>query len=140
MKPSFRKIIVAALLAGITSAVINSILFFLFRAIGLIDNTVFIRDNQPLTVLPVLIASLIPSLLAGVVFYLLARYTKNGYRIFSIIAIVGLLASFANPFMAIKGLPVSMGIAMNLMHIVVVVALLYFFKRTSGEEFKNALR
>jgi uncharacterized membrane protein YvlD (DUF360 family) len=129
MKPGFKSTIIAAAIAGVTAAIINSILYFLFLATGLISNSVFVQDGQPITVLPVIISSLIPSLLAGVVFYLLSRYTTNGYRIFSIIAIILLVISFANPFMAIEGVPLKMAIALNVMHIVVVASLLYFFKR-----------
>jgi hypothetical protein len=130
MKPTFKKIMTAAIAAGSTAALINSVLFFLFRALGLITDDVFVQDSQPLTVVPVILSSLIPSLLAGVVYYLLSRYMRNGFRIFSIVAVVLLLLSFANPFMGIPGIPVAMGIALDTMHIVVAACLLYVFKRT----------
>jgi hypothetical protein len=139
MKPSFKKVIRHAFLAGITAAVINSILFFLFSAIGIISDSIYIQDNQPLTLLPVVISSIVPSILAGMVFYLLGRYTRNGYKIFFIIAILLLIVSFANPFMAIKDITISMGVALNVMHIVVVLCLLYFFKKAVAVEvlYKN---
>ena len=133
MKTSFKSIITAAAVAGVISAVVNSILYFIFHATGVIPDDVYIQENQPLTLVPVLISSFIPSLLAGVVFYLLCRYTQKGFRYFSILAIILLLLSFANPFMAIKNIPLSMGIALNVMHIVVVTSLLYFFKRTKAD-------
>ncbi len=139
MKPSFKTIIRLAALAGVTSALINAVLFFLFNALGIISNTVFVQENQPLTVIPVLIASLLPSLLAGVVFFLLCRYTYKGYRVFSIAAIVLLLLSFSNPFIGIPGIPIGMAIALILMHIVVVGSLLYFFRRIKGSEVNVAL-
>jgi uncharacterized membrane protein YhaH (DUF805 family) len=73
------------------------------------------------------------------VFYLLGRYTRNGYKIFFIIAILLLIVSFANPFMAIKDITISMGVALNVMHIVVVLCLLYFFKKAVAVEvlYKN---
>jgi hypothetical protein len=140
MKPPFKTIIMAAALAGGVSALINSILYFIFHATGVISDNVYVQENQPLTLMPVIISSFVPSLLAGFVFYLFCRYTKNGYRYFSILAIVLLLVSFANPFMAIKDIPLGMGIALNVMHIVVVTSLLYFFKRTTAVEPKIALR
>ena len=133
MKPSFKSIITAAAVAGVISAVVNSLLYFIFHSTGVIPDDVFVQENQPLTLLPVVISSFVPSLLAGVVFYLLCRYTQKGFRYFSILAIILLLLSFANPFMAIKNIPLSMGIALNVMHIVVVTSLLYFFKRTKAE-------
>jgi hypothetical protein len=140
MKPSFKKSITAAALAGVTAAITNSVLFFLFHAVGVITDDVEVQDNQPLTVLPVLFSSIIPSLFAGIVYYLLSRYTKNGYRNFLILAVVLLFASFANPFVGIPGIPIGMGIALCLMHVVVVGALLYFFKKTRASELKPRLR
>jgi len=140
MKPSFKSIITAAAVAGVFSALINSILYFIFHAAGAILDNVYVQENQPLTLLPVLISSFIPSLLAGVVFYLFCRYTRNGFRYFFLLAIILLLVSFANPFMAIKNIPLSMGIALNVMHIVVVASLLYFFNRIKSADYKMALR
>jgi hypothetical protein len=140
MKPSFKSIITAAAVAGVISAVFNSILYFIFHAIGAIPDDIYIQENQPLTLVPVLISSFIPSLLAGVVFYLFCRYTQKGFRYFSILAIILLLLSFANPFMAIKNIPLGMGIALCVMHIVVVASLLYFFNRIKAVGYKIALR
>jgi drug/metabolite transporter (DMT)-like permease len=133
MKPSFKSIITTAAVAGVISAVVNSILYFIFHAAGVIPDDVYVQENQPLTLFPVVISSFVPSLLAGVVFYLFCRYTQKGFRYFSILAIILLLLSFANPFMAIKNIPLSMGLALNAMHIVVVTSLLYFFKRTKAD-------
>ena len=133
MKPSFKTIITAAAVAGVISAVVNSILYFIFHATGVIPDDVYVQENQPLTLLPVLISSFVPSLLAGVVFYLFCRYTRNGFRYFSILAIILLFLSFANPFMAIKNIPLGMGIALSVMHIVVVASLIYFFNRFKAE-------
>jgi hypothetical protein len=140
MKSSFKSIITAAAVAGIISAVVNSILFFIFHTTGAIRDNVYVQDNQPLTVVPVIFSSIVPSLLAGVVFYLFCRYTKNGYKYFSILSIILLLLSFANPFMAIKNIPLGMGIALNIMHLVVVASLLFFFKRVKAEYYKVALQ
>jgi hypothetical protein len=78
MKPSFKSTITAATVAGVISAVFNSILYFIFHATGVIPDNVYVQENQPLTLLPVLLSSFVPSLLAGVVFYLFCRYAKNG--------------------------------------------------------------
>jgi hypothetical protein len=139
MKPSLKTVFTSAALAGMAAAFINSILFVLFNTMGIIPDNVFVQENQPLTVVPVIISSIVPSLLAGVVFYLLCRYSNKGYRIFSTIAIILLILSFANPFIAIKSIPLGMGLALNAMHIVVVTALLYSFKRIKASEHKITL-
>ena len=127
MKPTFKRIIIAALNAGITASVVNSILFFIFQMAGIITDDIHIQKDQPLTIMPVIISTILPSLLAGIVFYLLTRYTKNGYRVFSVMAIILLLASFANPFLGIEGITIAMALSLNVMHVVVVASLLYFF-------------
>ena len=127
MKPTFKRIIIAALIAGITASVVNSILFFIFQMAGIITDDIHIQKDQPLTIMPVIISTILPSLLAGIVFYLLTRYTKNGYRVFSVMAFILLLASFANPFLGIEAITIAMALSLNVMHVVVVAALLYFF-------------
>ncbi len=77
MKSTFKTIITAAALAGIVSVVINSVLYFIFHAAGVITDNVYVQENQPLTLLPVIFSSIVPSLLAGVVFYLFCRYTQE---------------------------------------------------------------
>ena len=134
MKPSFKKIIAAAALAGIISAIVNSMLYSIFHAAGVISNEVYVQEHQPLTLLPVIFSSIVPSLLAGLVFYLFCRYSKDAYRYFSILAIILLIVSFANPFMAINDIPLAMGIALNVLHIVVVASLLYSFKHIKAEQ------
>ncbi len=69
MKSTFKTIITAAALAGIVSVVINSVLYFIFHAAGVITDNVYVQENQPLTLLPVIFSSIVPSLLAGVVFF-----------------------------------------------------------------------
>ncbi|GAB3167167.1 DUF6069 family protein [Telluribacter humicola] len=130
-KLSFGQAIKTGLSAGVVAAAINSVLFLLFRSLGLITDDVFVQPDMPMTVVPVIISSLVPSVLAGMVYYLLDRFTANGYRNFLILSIVLLLLSFANPFMMIPNVPVSYGIALDLMHVTVVVSLLYFLRRAT---------
>ena len=140
MKASIKTVMISAALAGGSAGLVNSILYFVFHALGIITDNVFVQENQPLTDVPVIISSIVPSLLAGVVFYLLCRYTNKGYRIFSILAVILLILSFASPFMAIPGIPLGMGLALSTMHVVVVASLLHFFRRTKGGGSGVALR
>ncbi|MFN5148618.1 MAG: DUF6069 family protein, partial [Flavobacteriia bacterium] len=50
-------------------------------------------------------------------------------KIFSIISIVLLILSFANPFMGIPNVTIGYGIVLNVMHVVVAFSLLFFLKR-----------
>jgi hypothetical protein len=127
-KLNFQQSLVAALKAAGAAAVVNAILFFVFRATGVLTDDVFVQPGQTLTLAPVIMASIVPTLIAGIVFFLIEKYTNSGFRIFSIVAIVLGLLSLTSPFMQIKDVPMGFGVVLDIMHIVVVAALLYFLK------------
>jgi hypothetical protein len=120
----------AAPLAGAIAAVINSVLFFIGSSSGLIDSSILIPGaNAPLTVVPVIASSIIPSIIAGLVLAGLNYFLSKPWRVFTIIAAVLLVVTFANPFMGIPGIPLGMGIWLNVMHVVVAGSVLYCFNR-----------
>ena len=131
-KLSFKPIIVAGLIAASVSAVVNTILFFVFQAAGVFTNDIMIQPNQPLSVIPVILSSIIPALIASCIFFLFEKYGKNGFKTFSIVSIILLVLSFANPFFGIPNVTVPYAIVLNLMHIVVAFSLLYFIKRAKN--------
>ena len=133
-KLSFKQSMMAGLLAAATAAVVNAILFFIFHAVGVITDDIMVQPNMPMTVVPVIISSILPALIASIVFFLIEKYSQNGFKIFTIVALVLMVITFANPFMGIPGITVPYGIALNVMHVVVVVALLFFINRAK----KNA--
>jgi len=122
----------AGLLAGLAAALINAVLFFFFRAAGVITDSVLLPDYRPLTVVPVILSSLIPALLGSVAYYLLVRFTRDGYRYFTIIAVILLILSFGNPFLGIPNVTVPYALALNVMHVVVAAALLYALRKFAG--------
>lgn len=128
-KVSFGSSVKAGLFAGLAAIVINVILFFIFHAAGVISDTIFIQPGQPMTVVPIIISSILPAIVASMVFFLFEKFTKNGYRIFMIISIVLLLVSFINPFVGIPGVTVGYALVLNVMHITVVAPLLFFINR-----------
>jgi len=125
-----KKLLWAAPLAGAIAAVINSILFFIGSSTGLIDSSILIPGaNAPLTVVPVIASSIIPSIVAGLVLAGLNYFLSKPWRVFTIIAGVLLVVTFANPFIGIPGIPLGMGIWLNVMHVVVAASVLYCFNR-----------
>lgn len=127
---SLKKLLIAAVKAGALAAVINAILFFLFKSVGIItDDVVLEPENEPMTVIPVIISSLVPSLLSAFVLYAFLRYFGNGFTAFVGVSIVFLLLSFGNPFLAIPNVTVPYGVALNTMHVVVALSLFYFYRR-----------
>ncbi|MEI6898871.1 MAG: DUF6069 family protein, partial [Bacteroidota bacterium] len=125
-------IIIAGVKAAGASVVINTILFFVYHAAGIINDKILVQPNQPMTVVPVILSSLIPSLLGACVFFLFEKFSNNGFKIFSIVAVILLVLSFGNPFFGIPDVPVTYGIALDSMHIVVVSSLLYFIRRAKN--------
>ncbi len=115
-------------LAGLAAAGVNAVIYFVAHSLGFIPASVFV-NGQPLTVVPVIISSILPVLVAAGVFALLGRFTKNPVRVFTILAVVLTVISFVNPFMGIPGVPLPMAIVLNVMHVVVAGLVVYAFTR-----------
>jgi drug/metabolite transporter (DMT)-like permease len=128
-KLNFTQSIKAGAFAAITAAVINALLFFVFHSAGVLVDTIFIQPETPLTIVPVLFSSILPSLVASIVFFLFEKYSANGFKFFSIVAVVLLLLSFINPFVGIKDVTIGYAIVLNVMHVVVAAAVLYFINK-----------
>ena len=129
-KLNFKQVMMAGLSAAAVSAIINAILFFICKAIGWITDDILVQPNQPLTVVPVIISSIVPALIAALVFFLFEKYTMNGYRNFSIVTIILMLLSLAVPFSGIPNVTTKYSLALGSMHIVVPLVLLYFINRS----------
>ena len=131
-KLNFKQIIIAGAIASGMSVLINAVLFLIFHKAGVISDSVFVQPNQPLTITPVIMASILPTLIGACVFFLFEKFTGNGLKFFNIVAIVLLLLSLASPFMAIQGITFGYSIILCIMHIVVALSLLYFIKRAKN--------
>ncbi|MFA9212600.1 MAG: DUF6069 family protein [Candidatus Methylacidiphilales bacterium] len=128
-KVNFKQSIKAGATAAVVASAINAVLFFVFQASGILVDSVFVQPNQPLTIVPVIISSVLPTLIASMVFFLIEKYTDAGFKIFTIIAIVLGLFSLSSPFMAIANVPTDYAIVLDVMHVTVVVALLFFINK-----------
>lgn len=124
-KLNFKQSVKAGALAALTATIINSIIFLIFHSSGVITDNIFIQPGKPLSVIPVIISSIAPTIIAAMIFFLMEKYLKHGFKVFRSAAIVLLVLSFVNPFIAIEGINISYGLVLCLMHIVVVAALLY---------------
>lgn len=96
-------------LAALAAAAINVVLYFIGDAAGLMDSTVGIPGPdgkvEAITLAPVIMSSIIPTLIAAGVLALLNRFTANPLRIYGIVTIVLFVVTLANPFMAIPIYP-----------------------------------
>ncbi|HEY1045801.1 MAG TPA: DUF6069 family protein [Bacteroidia bacterium] len=132
-KLNLKQSIIAAITAAVVAAAVNAILFLILHAVGVFTDDIMIQAQTPLSIAPVLMSSIMPLIIAGILFFILERYTQNGYKIFSIISIIFLLLSFINPFALIPGVTIGYGIGLNVMHIVAAASILYFIKRAKSK-------
>lgn len=125
-KLKFNAIIMAGLKAGIVSIALNAILFYAFHAAGVLTDDIKIQEGQSLTIAPVIMSSLVPSLIGACVFFLFERFSNNGWRNFRILALILFVVTLANPFMGIPGVTIGFAAVLDLMHVVVAGSLMYF--------------
>ncbi len=92
LKINTSSLLKVAPLAALASAAINAVLYFIGDATGLMDKAIGIPGPdgalQPITLLPVIMSSIIPTLIAAGVLALLNRFTDNPIRIYGIVTIV----------------------------------------------------
>lgn len=132
-KLNFKQVITAAGIAAVVAVVINAALFFIFQALGVFTNDIMIQPNQPLTVIPVIMSSILPTLIGSLIFLLFEKFGKNGLKTFSIVAIILMVLTFANPFFGIPNITVAAAMVLNVMHVVVAFSLLYFLRKAKSK-------
>lgn len=120
--------LIKGLIAGVSSAIINSILYFAFKNLGAINDIVKVQGDS-LGVLQVIVSSLLFSLVAGVVYFIISIFARDTFRVFQRLAWILLVLSFLNPFLFIPDVPVGYAISLNIMHIVVAAAVMYVMKK-----------
>lgn len=127
----YKKIAIAGAKGIGVAVVVNAVLFFIFSALGVISDQVLIPQagNQPITIVPIVMASIFPLIIATLVFMLLARFTKQPVKIFGIISLIILVLSFYNPF-TIPNVTIAMAIGLNVMHAVVAGAIYWALSKS----------
>lgn len=108
----------AAPVTAVIAAVINTIIYFIGKAAGAFPESIIIPNaNAPLKLPPVILASLIGVLVGGIVFAVIARFSKKPISVFQIVAAVVLILSLATPFQ-IPNAPLGMVLLLELMHLI----------------------
>lgn len=128
-KLDLKQTLLVGLSAGIAAAVVNAVLFFVFHSAGVISDDIYPQPGQPLTILPVIMASIFPLIVGSLVFYLFERFTRSGFKIFAIIALVLMVLSLVSPFAGIPNVTLGYSLVLCAMHIVAALSLLYFIRR-----------
>jgi len=128
-KPALVAIWRNGLIAAIVAAVINAILFYIGAVAGGFPASVLTPMGVPITVMPVIIATVLGIVVGTLGYAILSRFTTNPNRWFTIVAIVVLLLMVYNPF-TLVGAPVLMIALLQIMHLVAGGAALYFLTRS----------
>lgn len=121
--------LIKGLLAGAASSIINSIFYYAFKNLGAINDVVQIKPETPLGVHHAIISSIVSSIIAGLVFFLISLFARDAFRIFQRLSLIILVFSFLNPFLFIPDVPVGYAISLNIMHIVVAASVIYVMKK-----------
>ena len=120
------RLVVVALLTAVAAAGANAVVHLVAAAAGAMPQDVVVNGQGPIT-LPVVAALSAQGAVAGAVVYaLICRFARRPVRVFRVVAVVALVLSLAGPF-TIPGAPISMIVALELMHVVaaaVIVGLL----------------
>lgn len=127
---SLGTILLNALIAGVIAAVINVIIFFIGRAVvGSID----VDMNGTGTFAPMpfflpIVASLLPTLVAGVGLWIARRFIPRGNQVFVIGTAILVLLSLAIPFSG-QIATTSAAIVLAVMHLVVGALMIGYLAR-----------
>ncbi len=109
------------LLAALTAAVTNALVYFAASGLGLISQGVLLpspNGGAPLTVSQVAVTSVIGAVGATIVYAIIGLFARRPVRMFRIVATVVLVLSFLMPATQIPGAPVAMILSLEVMHVV----------------------
>ena len=119
-KIAWRRLPLVTLLAALSAAVINAIIYFGAWGLGFISHDLPISTPSgmhPLTVGTVVTTSVVGTFGAAIVFALIGLFARRPVRLFRIIATVALALSLVDP-LTIPSAPVAMILSLMVMHVV----------------------
>lgn len=122
------KLLPAAAIGGGIAALINAVLFLVLVPL-LNAGPIMVQMGPPspdtpfveMTVFPVIFASFLPAFAAAGVLWVLGRVSQRPFHVFRIVALVGLIASFA-PF-TVTPFTAAQVIVLGLMHVVAAIVI-----------------
>ena len=115
----------AWLVAVVGAAAANAVFSYIAAALGAFPQSVIIpHAPAPLPPAPVIISLALGAVAGTVVFTIIARFARRPIRLFRIVAVIGLILSFASPF-SIPGVPFGMVLGLELMHIIAAAIIVW---------------
>lgn len=118
-KIAWGRLPLVALLAAVAAAVVNALIYFIASALGVIPQSVILPApvSGPLSVGPVVVASIIGTIAAAIVFAVIGVSSRRPVWLFRIVATVALALSLVLPA-TVPGAPIGMILSLMLMHVV----------------------
>ena len=123
---SFGSALVAGLIGGVIAAVVNAIIFLIAQSLNggpLLVVTPQSPTPDALDFIAVVLLSLLPGLIAGALYWALARFTSHPTRWLLVISAVVFVAFFFGPITSATGAVTIW--ALELMHVVAAAAILW---------------
>jgi Family of unknown function (DUF6069) len=129
---SIGKFVQAGLVGGVIAAIINLVLYFLGNAINggpMLVKPPGVTTIQGVPWFMVIVMSVLPGVIAGALYGLLARFTARPSTIFLVIAAIIFILFFINPLVAAQN--VTTIIVLEIMHLVVAASVIWFIFRAA---------
>lgn len=124
-----RALLWAVPVAALAAALLNTLIFAFGFTLGAFPPSVIIPNvDAPMTVPPIVTASLLGVGAGGAVLALLERFTRKAVRVYQVVGSIFLVLSFITPF-TIPDAPLSMVLALELMHLTTGAAALWLAPR-----------
>jgi hypothetical protein len=129
-KVSLSQIWQSGAIALIAAVVVNALLFLVGSALGVFPPTALTPMGVPVTIGAVILMSVLGTLVGVIGYTVLSRFLipANTNRWFTILAIIVIVAMLFSPF-GIQNAPLAQIVILELMHLVVAGALVYFLTR-----------
>lgn len=116
------RLVPVGLLAALVAAVANAVVYLVAASAGAMPQEIVVNGQGPIT-LPVVVALSAQGAVAATIAYaLVGRFARRPVRVFRVVAAVVLVLSLVPPF-TITGAPISMILALELMHVVAAVVI-----------------
>jgi hypothetical protein len=112
-----KQITLLTIRAASTAVLLNTILFLIAQNQQWVTSAYVLPSNQPLTLLAVVLASVIPCIIASVIYYVGQKFFKTNtwFNWLSVTVFVFSLVSIA----ILKNAPISLQIVLVCMHVIV---------------------
>ncbi len=135
---NYKGIILQSAKAIIIAIGINIVIFYLATALNFINPDFSMQSNgNKLTVWNVMSSTLLFSFPGVLIFVLLVKLTQRPEKTFKWVCIIGFIIFLPAPFVAFEGIPLSMALSLEIMHVAPAYLL---WKYLTSTNFKTKIK